>query len=126
MREDDLRNAFLEQAVPDPGTVDAYRRKVKAMIEEKERRLRREHIMTAVIWVMVVLLSTLFLVVAGMRYEGQIKGLELSIQACFWFLFGAVLLLRHLMARNHVAVLKELKGLEMRVIEIQETLGRRS
>jgi hypothetical protein len=78
-----------------------------------------------VIWVMIVLLSTTLLGVGGMRYEGQIKGVELAVQACFWFLFGAVFLLRHMASRDQVAVLKELKGLEMRILEIQEAVGQR-
>jgi hypothetical protein len=123
---DELGKALLEQLGPAPGSLEPYRRKVAAMIEKRERDVRRDRWVTGIVWATVVLLATSFNLVAGFRYDfvGPMKGLWLAVQACFWLLFGAVLLLRHFAVRNHVELLKELKGLEMRVIEIQEHLAR--
>jgi len=124
MSDEQLRRAFLERAAPDPKGAREYRRKVEAMIQEKERRLRREYWMTGTMWVLIVLMSTVFNYISVSRFEGQIKGVWFAVQACFWLLFGAVFLLRHFIMRSRVEMLKELKGIEMRVIEIQERLGK--
>jgi hypothetical protein len=124
MSDEQLRRAFLERAAPDPKGAQEYRRKVEAMIQERERWLRQEHRMTVVVGMLLVLVSTALLLVGGLWFEGQLKGVWLGVNACFWFLFAAMLMLRHTMVRHRVELLKELKGIEMRVIEIQERLGK--
>ncbi|HEY2585242.1 MAG TPA: hypothetical protein VGI81_05715 [Tepidisphaeraceae bacterium] len=49
-------------------------------------------------------------------------GVWFGVLACFWFLFGAVELLKHFINRARVDVLREVKGLELRILELQEQL----
>jgi hypothetical protein len=122
MSDEQLRRALLEHAVPDPGTAHAYRRKVEAMIQERERALRQEHWMIVIVGTILVLVSVALMVGGGLWFEGQIKGVWLGVNACFCFLFAVMLMLRHTMDQHRVQMLKELKGIEMRVIEIQQRL----
>ncbi len=52
--------------------------------------------------------------------HNTMQGLWFSILACFWFLFGAVFLLKYFISRHNLETLKELKGLELRLLEIQQ------
>ena len=69
-------------------------------IAKREQGVRKERIMTTFMWIFLVLLSTTFLVRGG--YRGGETGLWLGVQACFWFLFGAVFLLRYFLNRNQL------------------------
>lgn len=117
-----LRDRLLAKPAPQPSKLEAYRKEVEAMIEEKERRLQREKTVSGLMWLFVVALATTFLLIGGFR-GGEIR-LWFGIQACFWFLFGAVFLLRTFLNRNRVEFLKEIRGLEVRVLELQEKLGK--
>jgi len=90
------------------------------MIEKKEKALNRERRVTSAMWIILVVLCTVFLFVAGQR-EGDAR-LWFGIQACFWFLFGAVFVLRYFLNRNRLEFLKEIKGLEVRVAELAEKI----
>ena len=124
MRDGDLGGRLLDEAANDFERARKRRGEVEMLIQEKERRLRRDHWLTAAIWVVMVLLSTGLLVSAGTP-KGDLAGIWKGILACFWFLFGAVFLLRHMITRNRIELLKELKGLELRVLELQEKMGGR-
>ena len=119
---DVLREALLAQAAPRADRLEAYRKEVRAMIEKKERHLARERRITSWMWVYLVLLCTTFLVLAGFR-EGEDR-LWLGIQPCFWLLFGVVFVLRYFLNRNRVELLKEVKGLEVRVAELADRIGK--
>jgi predicted small integral membrane protein len=71
-----------------------------------------------------LLVAITLMVVGGLWFDGQLKQVWLGVNACFWLVFASVMAFNHLLARNRVEMLKELKGLEMRVIEIQQRLGK--
>ncbi len=52
------------------------------------------------------------------------KQVWLGVNACFLLVFASVIVFNQLVNSSHVKVLKELKGIEMRVIEIQQRLGK--
>jgi len=45
-----------------------------------------------------------------------------GIQGLFWFLFGAVFLLMHRFSQLNLAMLKEIKRVEVAVLELKESL----
>ena len=123
MSDEQLRRALLERA-PDPGAAQAYRRKVEAMIQEKERWLRRGAWANGVGYVTALLTAITLMIVGGVWFDGQLKQVWLGVNACFWLVFASVLAFNYVLNRSHVQMLKELKGIEMRVIEIQQRLGK--
>jgi hypothetical protein len=121
MSDEQLRQAFVER-VPDPGTAQEYRRKVEAMIQEKERWMRRGYWAAGAGYVVALLVAIALMLGAGLWFEGQPRQLWLGVNACFYLVLASVMAFNYLMTRNRVEMLKELKGIEMRVIEIQQRL----
>jgi hypothetical protein len=119
-RTEKLREGLLSQTAPSGERLEAYRSEVRTMIEEKERRLARERFVSSAMWLFLVVLCTVFLLLAGSS-SGETR-LWWGIQACFWFLFGAVFLLRYFLNRNRLEFLKEIKALELRVAELTAKL----
>jgi hypothetical protein len=58
----------------------------------------------------------------GGAHSNTTRGLWFGVLACFWLLVGAVELLKHFINRARVDVLREVKGLELRILELQEQL----
>ena len=123
MSDEQLRRALLERA-PDPDDLQDYRRKVEAMIEEKERWLRRATWGNMVGYVSALLTAITLMVAAGVWYDGQLKQLWLGLTACFCLVFALAIQVNHLVNWSYLKTLKELKSIEMRVIEIQQRLDK--
>jgi hypothetical protein len=122
---DQLREHLLsQQKVPDD-RLDKYRLEVRMLLEKKEKAVSREKKMTSALWVYLVLLSTAFLAIGGMRHD-TMQGLWFGILACFWFAFGSVFLFKYFMNRDKLEILKELKGIELHLVEIQHLAELRS
>jgi hypothetical protein len=118
--DEKVRKGLLAQVAPDPARLEDYEMEVRAMIDKKARALKRERRVSSSMWLFLVVLSTTFLLLGG-RAEGDLR-LWFGIQACFWFLFGAVFVLRYFLNRNRLEFLTEIKGLELRVAELAERL----
>jgi len=124
MNNEDLRRVFLDNAAADLSAAHDYRRKVEAMIQEKERWLRRGTWASGAGYVSALLTAIVLMVAGGVWFDGQLKGVWLGVNACFCLVFASVTLFSYLFAKHRVEMLKELKGIEMRVIEIQQRLGK--
>jgi hypothetical protein len=116
-----LRDSLLaRQNVPSERR-EKYQAEVNMLLNEKEKAMLRERKITSWAWVYLVLCSTVFLVIGGMRSD-TLLGLWFSILACFWFIVGAVFLVRQRLNHQELLMLKELKGLEGRLLEVQRLL----
>lgn len=93
------------------------------MLERRERNLKREKWLVGAIWLMVVLLSTAFMTVAGFLSDTS-KASWFGITAVFWLLFGTVFLLKYFLNDARIELLKELKAIELRLAAMEERLGR--
>lgn len=116
---------LAQQRAPAPSPkLDAYRKDVAAMIELNERRLRRERTGVMALWIFLVATSTIFMISAATHIKDT-AGPYFATLAVFWFLYGAVELLKHFINRARVDVLKEVKQLELRVAELTDRLDKR-
>jgi len=70
-------------------------------------------------WVFTVLLSTVFLVLGGMKSD-TLPGIWLGVLACFWLTMGATFLIHHITNQRSRDVLSELSALKQRLHELQE------
>ena len=122
MNEEELRQLFLENAGPDLGAAHDYRRKVEAMIQDKERWLRRGSWAAGAGYVTALLVAIALMVAGGLWFDGQLRAVWLGVNACFYLVIASVMAFSHMLAKNRVEMLKELKAIEMRVIEIQQRL----
>ena len=124
MTDDELRRVLTESAGPDPGAAQDYRRKVDAMIQEKERWLRRGAWAAGVGYSAALLVAITLMVAGGLWFDGQLKAVWLGVNACFYLVVASGIAFSHMLAKTRVEMLKELKGIEMRMIEIQQRLGK--
>src|SRR3954465_4803517 len=98
---DTLRDRLLSQQAPRPAGPErlaAYRKEIQAMLDQNEKGLRREKRVVTVLWLYLVALATAFLIIGGLRPNTTL-GVWFGVLACFWLLFGAVLLLKHFVNR---------------------------
>ena len=95
------------------------------MLAEQEKALLREKRITTVMWIYIVLLSTGLLTGSGLLMIHKIEGTWIAVTAVFWFLFGAVFFFIHIINKSRFEVIKEIKGVELRLAALEERLAGR-
>jgi len=116
-----LREGLLAQFQPSGQKLALYREEMKKMLATMEKTLNRQKWYAGATWCFVVLMGTLFLYLGGSRQDTPV-GVWLGIVAIFFLIFPAVELIKYFLNRNRVEILKEIKGLELRVMELQEQI----
>jgi hypothetical protein len=115
-----LRDRLLAQQHTDPNRMALYQREVQAMLEKNVRALRREKWGSTILWLAVVVSATAYLLWVG---AGQSPQVGIGCFLGFWLIAAAVELLKHFINRSRVELLKEIKGLEMQVLELKALLS---
>ncbi len=116
-----LRARLLAQFEPDRAKLATYREEVQAMLDKHERTLRLQKWYAGAIWIFLVLLGTCFLTLGGL-YADKPVGLWLSIIPLFFLIGGAVEMVKYFINRSRVEMLKEIKSLELQLLELKEQL----
>jgi hypothetical protein len=110
-----LREGLLAQGEPEPSARLQYHKETEIMLQDMERRLRREKVGMSVMWIYAVLLTTAFLLMYG--YLGG-DGKTVALASSFMLLIcAAVEVVKHFVNRSRVDVLREIKSLELRLFE---------
>lgn len=109
-----MRDRLLSR-LPQPENAAEYRNDVAALLAKNERGLRRETWGTGALWIFVTLMGTALLVKGADTPHAATVGTG----ACFFLIFGAVELLKHFINRSRVELLKEIKQLQLQVLELQ-------
>jgi hypothetical protein len=120
-KSDNIRDRLLSQHAPDPGRLAQYRQEVDAMLEANERRLRLEKWCSGGIWIFAVLFCTAFMMLAPLLPSFPV-GIIMALWCGFLILVASVELLKHFINRSRVELLKELKQLQIEVLELREQL----
>jgi len=121
-KAESIRELLLSR-LPEPANLKAYREEVAALVAKNEKGLRREKAVVLRLWIFVVVVSAGFLAAGGM-YIDTPKGPWFGTLACFWFLFGAVETVKHFVNRGRVELLKEVKQVQLQVLELQTLLSK--
>src|SRR5262245_12193313 len=122
--DDSLRERLLRQHAPEPEKLANYRKETQAMLEREERRLRFYTLFTAAIWIMLVLMGMMYALVAGWSGDKPVKVyFTIGLTMMMLMLGGAVQLVAGFIGRARLELVKDIKGLELRLIEL-ETLIR--
>jgi hypothetical protein len=116
-----LRESLLSQQDVSSQRLDKYRTEVNMLLEQKERSVLLEKRVTSGAWVFLVVLSTAFIVLGGMRND-TLTGIWFGILACFWLVLGSTFLVRQQLNQRELVLFKELKGLELRVLELRKVV----
>jgi hypothetical protein len=116
-----LREQLLARGEPSREKLTRYREETQAMLNQLERRLKLEKWGAGAMWMFAVLFMTGALLIVG--FWGRTSP-ELWILAFAFLLLvsGAVEVVKHFINRSRVEVLKELKGLELQVLELKEDM----
>jgi hypothetical protein len=119
-----LRDRLLDQWQPAPAPYLTYRKEIETMLAGQEKALRRVTVFTSVLWIYIVLLSTVLLTGSGVLLIHKIEGTWMAVSAVSWLLFGTVFFLSHLINKSRFEVIKEIKGLELRMAALEERLAK--
>jgi hypothetical protein len=122
---DQLRDRLLGQWEPRQSSYLTYRKEIETMLENQEKKLRFARRFTTVMWIYIVALTTILLTGSGLLMIHKIEGTWMAVTAVFWFLFGTVFLLSHLINQRNFEVIKEIKGVELRLASLEERLAAR-
>jgi hypothetical protein len=120
-RTESLRNQLLDAAAERPARHTQYQEEVALMLSQFEKRVRWEGRIVAAMWIFLVILCTAFNLIGGWKHQ-TMTGMWFGMQGLFWFLFGAVFLLMHRFNMLNLAMLKEIKRVEVAVLELKESV----
>ncbi|HYL74562.1 MAG TPA: hypothetical protein VEU96_10175 [Bryobacteraceae bacterium] len=118
-----IRDRLLSR-LPQPENLAAYRKEVSSLLEKNEKGLRREKWGASATWFFAVGLGTVLLTGAGMSLSTAKAAIAAYIGtfACFFLVCGAVELLKHFINRTRVELLKEIKQVQLQVLELDESM----
>ena len=119
-RNDSMRNRLLAR-LPQPENLAAYREEVAAWLEKNEKAFRRETWATVALWIYAIAFAFIPLT-AGWLHLDTRNGATYGFAAFFLLLVGAVELLKLFINRSRVEVLKEVKQVQLQVLELQASL----
>jgi len=124
MANEDMRDRLLAR-LPQPENLAGYRNEVAALVEKNQKKLRQEKWYSGVIWGFVAGLGTVFLWQGG-KHASAPTGAYLGTFACFFLIYGAVELLKHFINRSRVDLLKEIKQVQLQVLELEAAVRGKS
>jgi hypothetical protein len=121
-----LRDRLLGQWEPSRPSYLNYRKEVENMLADQEKKLLLEKRFTTGLWIYIVLLTTGLMTGSGVLMIHKIEGTWIAVNAVLWFLFGAVFFFIHMINKSRFEVIKEIKGVELRLAALEDRLAGRS
>jgi hypothetical protein len=127
-KDDRIRERLLSH-LPQPANLAGYREEVTLLLEKKVKEVRRERRVTIELWVFTVVVSILFLWMGAQRMGSKavdeaVLGPYFMGCAGFWFLFALVYFVAHSVNRSRLALLKEVKQVQVQVLELHALLSK--
>ena len=110
----EFRNQLLSQ-LPQPQDLATYRNHVTEIIRKNQQRLRVEHVASTVFWIFCAASATAYLWFGN----GESHLPRAPFLACIFFLWGGVELLKHRINVAQVELQKDLKQLQLQVLEME-------
>lgn len=102
-----------------------YRKEIEAMLDNQSQSVRREKRTSVPIFIFLVLLSVTFFLVAGFTENPSLKMWFASI-AIFLAISDATIVLRYHIILMRLEMMKEIKQLELSVIELGNRLTQKT
>jgi hypothetical protein len=117
-KDEKLQDRLLSR-LPDASNAAAYRKEVAQLLAKNDKAFLREKWGARAMWIFCVCLGTAYLWFGGEKLDTP-KAAWFGCLACFWLLIGAVELLKHFINRTRVELLKEIKQVQLQILELQE------
>lgn len=89
------------------------------MIDKQVAALERERRIMRPMFIYLTLLCTAFMLIAGYSDDPG-RRMWFGIQACFWFIFGAMILLRYHINRIGLETMAELKKIQIELARLSD------
>jgi len=119
-RNESVRDHLLAR-LPQPENLAAYREEVALMLAKNRKAFLREKWVVCVQLLFAVAFMT-YLLLGGDRLFGTPKGVWLGTLALVLLLYAFVDVLKHFINRSRVEILKEVKQVQLQVLELQASL----
>jgi hypothetical protein len=119
--KDSIRDRILSR-LPEPANAAAYRDEMASTLAKNEQRLRLEGgYSAAIMWVLAVGFITAC-VMKGARWLDTARGHFMEFLVVLLLIGGAVEILKHAANRSRVELLKEVKQLQLQVLELRAAM----
>jgi len=112
---------LLVSRLPRPENLAAYQEEVSSLLAANEKKLRRVKKTIVWMWTFVIVVSIPSLWMAGQEF-GTPQGNWFLGWTCVWVLLGAIEVAKYDHNQARVELLKELKQLQLQVLELQSSL----
>jgi hypothetical protein len=119
-KNESIRERLLSR-LPQPANLAAYREEVMSMLEKNEKAYRRQWWITGALLLYAVGLVTIPLSLDWLRLDTP-KGIAYAFFAFLLFLYTMVEVLKYFINRNRVEILREIKQVQLQVLELQASL----
>jgi multidrug transporter EmrE-like cation transporter len=107
--------------LPQPENLAAYREEVESMLAKNTKAFRREKWVVCLQLFFAVAFMTFFFMM-GDRQVATPRGIWLGTLAFVLLLYALVDVLKHFINRSRVEILKEVKQVQLQVLELQASL----
>ena len=118
-----IRDRLLSR-LPQPENLAAYREEVASTLEKNEKRLRLERWYMAAMWLLAVGFFTAC-VMKGATWLDTTHGHFMEFVVLLLLISGAVEVLKHAVNRSRVEMLKEIKQVQLQMLEMQASMDKR-
>jgi hypothetical protein len=120
-QSESVRDRLLAR-LPQPENLAAYREEVVARLEKNEKAFRREKWGVGALWIFVIGLFLFGACVRGEQWLDTTHGHAYEFMMALLMIWGGAELLRHFINRSRVELLKEVKQVQLQVLELQASL----
>ena len=120
-----LRDRLLAR-LPQPENLETYREEVAATLEKNDKRIRWEKWRARAFWFFVVGFFAFGVTSRGDQWLTTPHGYEFAVASFALFLSGVIVMLRHDINSSQIELLKEVKQLQLQVLEVQASLRKES
>ncbi|HMD84665.1 MAG TPA: hypothetical protein VKO18_08195 [Terriglobia bacterium] len=121
-RGDTVRELLLSR-LPQPENLAAYQEQVTSLLAKNEKTLRQNKWTVRRVWIFVIAFSIPCLWMAGAHFNTP-QGNWFLGTVYFWVLFGAIEIAKYDHNQGRVELLKELKQIQLQVLELQGLLSK--
>jgi hypothetical protein len=98
---------------------DRHRKEIEAMINKQVAALERERRIMRPMFIYLTIFCAALMVIGGYSDDPGRRA-WFGIQACFWFVFGAMILLRYHINRVRVETMAELKQIQIELARLTD------
>jgi uncharacterized ion transporter superfamily protein YfcC len=131
---DSLRERLLAQHVPQAKKLEEYRKEVQAMLEHEQKKLRIEKWYVILLFLTVMSWLIPWVIAVGWLGPRTVPWMDektatlisMSLMGILMYVWITTEMVKLFINRSRVEILKEVKAIEMQLLELREALGTRS